>query len=460
MKTGGTTDALRDRLQARYRERRPQSHKMHAMAMKVLPGGDTRTGTYFPPYPLYVEEAAGTHLKDVDGHSYLDFLNNFTSLIHGHSHPAITEAVTRQLAQGTVYGAPCESQFRLANMLCERISSLELVRFCNSGTEATLGAIRAARAFTGREKILKMEGGYHGTHDWALVSATPAYSPKPPRRFPSLADGKGVPRAILRGVVVAPFNDAETTRHIIQRHGESLAAILVEPVMSSAGCIPAQPEYLRTLRELADYHGIILIYDEIVSFRIAQGGAQEVLGVRPDLTALAKVIGGGFPVGAFGGRSDIMGMYAPDRRLLPHSGTYNGNPITMVAGVKALELLTHDAYSLLNALGDRIRDRARETLKSAGIAGQVTGIGSLLHLHFTDRPVTDYRTAATGDKELNAFLHLSLLEHGIFMARRGMACLSTPMTDAEPERFVAALRMALEEIRPAIKERRPELLVG
>lgn len=458
MGTGGSTEPVGQRLRARYRERRPRSAERHAAASKVLPGGDTRTGTYFPPHPLYIERGAGPRLYDVDGNTYLDFVNNFTSLIHGHAHPAIAAAVTRQLGQGTVYGAPCESQVRLAAMLCERIPSCERIRFCNSGTEATLGAIRAARAFTGRDKILKMEGGYHGTHDWALVSYKPAYGPRAPRGFPSLPDGKGVPRAVLREVLVAPFNDEAATRRIVERHAEKLAAIIVEPVMSSAGCLPARPEYLRTLRELADRHGIVLIFDEIVSFRVARGGAQEMLGVRPDLTALAKIIGGGFPVGAFGGRADIMELWAPERGLLPHSGTYNGNPVTIVAGLKALELLTDEAYRRLDALGDRLRDRVRETLAAAGVVGQVTGVGSLLHIHFADRPVTSYRSAAEGDKELNALLHLSLLDRGIFTVRRGMANLSTPMTEAEVETFAQALQASLDEIRPAIADRRPDLL--
>lgn len=452
------TESLRQRFRDRYRQRRPRSAELHAAACKVLPGGDTRTGTYFPPFPIYAGRGRGTTLEDVDGLAYLDLVNNFTSLIHGHAHPAIRDAVARQLEQGTVYGTPCASQAQLAAMLVERIPSCQRVRFCNSGTEATHGAIRAARAYTGRDKILKMEGGYHGTHDIALVSAKPAYGQRPPRGFPSLPDGKGVPRAVLRDVVVAPFNDAERTRDIAERHGDRLAAIIVEPVMSAAGCLPATVEYLRTLRDLADRRGIVLIYDEIVSFRVSRGGAQELLGIQPDLTALAKIIGGGFPVGAFGGRSDIMDLYAPEQGLLPHSGTYNGNPVTMAAGIQTLELLTEDAYGRLNALGERFRERARQALQAAGVACQVTGVGSLLHIHFTRTPVTDYRSAAAADKELNFLLHLGLLEQGVFTIRRGMSNLSTPMTDAEVERFGNALAASLEEIRPALAERRPDLL--
>jgi len=454
-----TLEVAKARIEAEYRRRTPTSAALHAAAREVLPGGDTRTVTYFAPYPVYMERGEGCRLTDVDGNVYIDFLNNYTSLIHGHAHPRITEAVFRQIAKGTVYATPVESQTQLARVICERVPSVERVRFCNSGTEATMSAIRAAKAFTGRDKVLKMEGGYHGTHDAAEVSVAPPLDLAGPAQapYPVPASG-GLFRGVVDDVVVAPFNDVEATAQIVERHRDDLAAVIVEPVMGAAGAIPAQPEYLHFLREATQSCDALLIFDEVISFRVGYGGAQGTYGVRPDLTAFGKIIGGGFPVGAFGGRADVMALFDPQRRKLSQSGTFNGNPVTMVAGLAAMELLTREEMARINDLGQRLRQGFRNALSAVGIKGQVTGMGSIVGVHFTDAPVNDYRSAARSARWLNPLVHLSLLSRGIFAAPRGLLCISTPMREEEVKEAVRAFREVLTELRACIAEVQPDLV--
>src|SRR5215510_10434374 len=392
-------DAIAD-IEQHYRRRTPRSAALHESSQKFLPGGDTRSITYFDPYPLFIQHGSGCRITDVDGNEYIDFLNNYKSLIHGHAHPRITEAVSRQLVKGTVYAAPLEVQAGLAQVLCERVPSLEQVRFCNSGTEATMGAIRAAKAFTGRNKIIKMEGGYHGSHDAAEVSLAPDVALAGPDDSPySVGSSRGLFQGVLADVVVAPFNNIEATSALIRRHGDDLAAVILEPMMGSGGMIVALPEYLRAVRQETEACGALVIFDEVITFRLAYGGAQEIYQVKPDLTALGKIIGGGFPVGAFGGRADIMAQFNPQNKKLAHSGTFNGNAITMVAGLAALEMLTRGEIARINQLGERLRNGLRRAF-AAGIDGQVTGIGSIARIHFTKEKVVDYRAAWRAAKEM------------------------------------------------------------
>lgn len=440
--------AVWSRLEAEYRQRTPKSKAFHEAACKVLPGGSTRTATHFEPYPVYIERGAGCRLTDVDGNVYLDFLNNYTALLHGHAHPRITEVVQRQLQRGTAYASPIEGQVRLAERLCERVPSLKQVRFCNSGTEATLEAIRAAKAFTGRNRIIKMEGGYHGSHDAAEISVEPPLEAAGPAHAPhSVPASGGLFRGIVSDVKVAPFNDVRATAGIVEECQEDLAAIIVEPVMGAAGMIPATREYLQFLREATQASGALLIYDEVISFRLAYGGAQEVYNVHPDLTALGKSIGGGFPVGAFGGRAEVMACFDPARGSIAHSGTFNGNPVTMAAGLPALELWTREEINRLNQLGERLREGLRAAAREVEMQAQVTGLGSLAQVHFTGSAVSDYRSAASANKELLPLLHLSLLGQGVFFAPRGLCCLSTPMGTPEVDEVIAAFRKTLGEIR-------------
>lgn len=411
-----------------------------------MPGGDTRTNTFFLPYPLFVEHGEGCRVVDADGNTYLDLLSNYTSLIHGHAQPKIVGHVMKQLSRGTAFASPIESQVQLATTICSRIPSIERVRFCNSGTEATMNAIRAAKAFTGRNKIIKMEGGYHGSHDAALVSVAPLLERAGPSSSPhSVPDLDGVFRGVLEDILVVPFNDVATASNIIERNSNELAAVIVEPVLGSGGGIPANPDFLKFLREATQSTGALLIFDEIITFRLSFGGAQEIYGVTPDLTTLGKIIGGGFPIGAFGGKAEIMALFDPSRRKLFQGGTFNGNAISMVAGLVTLELLTGTEIVRINTLGEQLRQGLSRAFDDSTVSGQVVGIGSLLQVHFATQPVIDYRSAA-GSKDLVTLLHLALLNHGIFTSTRASLCISTPMTDAEVNQTIDAFKHALQEL--------------
>jgi glutamate-1-semialdehyde 2,1-aminomutase len=449
------SEEARDFVLSEYQRRTPKSLLAHRAARAVMPGGDTRTTTHFEPYPLYFERGSGCRLSDLDGWTYLDFLGNYTSMICGHAHPHILGAVTEQLQSGTAFGSPIEAQTRLATALCARLPSMQSVRFCNSGTEATMSAIRGAKAFTGRAKILKMEGGYHGSHDAAEVSVSPSVAVAGPAHAPFSVLSPGLFAGITGEVLVAPFNDIESTARIIDQHAKDLAAVILEPVMGAAGVIPATHEYLTFLRDATTRCDALLIFDEVVTFRLNYGGAQAIYGVRPDLTALGKIIGGGFPIGAFGGRQDIMAQFDPRARKLRQSGTYNGNAISMVAGLAALQILTSGEIERLNGLGDQFRAAVNGVLRDFGVDAYVDGTGSLSQLRlFPRRTVRNYRDTISSSNAPNAayeILHLALLNHGIFGASRGEYALSTPMTHVETAQAVQSFRAALGETADFIK---------
>ncbi len=446
---------------SRYQERTSASARWHQAAQRVLPGGDTRTVTFFSPHPLYIQEAAESTLTDVDGNHYLDLLGNYTSMVHGHAQPDIVKAIAEQAARGTGHAASDSGQVALAEALCARVPSLERVRFCNSGTEATLHAVRAARAFTGRNTILKMEGGYHGSHDLAEISVAPKLRDAGPARAPmAVPEEPGIPEAVAGDVLVAPFNDAEAVAQICASVPGKLAAILVEPMLGATGCIPPEPGFLKALRELADEHGAVLIFDEVISFRLHEGGGQALWRVHPDLTTLGKIIGGGLPVGAFGGREEIMRLFAPPEPRMIQSGTFNANPVTMAAGAVAMELLDQPAINRIDALGERLADGLSRVGRAAGVTMQVTGCGSLRTVHWTATPVRDYRTRATSRSDVQALMHLALLNEGLFTAPRGLWATNTAQTEADIERAVTAFAAALAAARPAVAELAPELVTG
>ena len=436
------------RLQERYRERTPGSRVLHERATRRLPGGDTRAATFYLPYPIFVERGEGCHVYDVDGNEYLDLLNNFTSLVHGHAHPAITEAITTQAARGTVFATPVELQIALADVITDRVPSIELLRFTNSGTEAVMHAIRAARGFTGRSKLLKMAGGYHGGYD--AMEVTVASGPDGPTWPVSRAEGPGLSPALVGDTLVAPFNDLETTAAIIHQHRHELAAVIVEPVLGAGGMIPADAEFLRGLRVATHDAGVLLILDEIITFRLAVGGAQQHYGVTPDLTTLGKVIGGGLPIGAFGGRAEIMGLFDP-RRVghVRHSGTFNGSPICVAAGLVALELLTPDQITRINALGDRLRVGLDASFRKLGVTGQATGLGSLVQTHLT-QPVRSYEDGAQSPGWFRTLTHLALLNAGILSGWRTSYNISTAMTDTDVRLASSTFERVLDELAPAL----------
>ena len=430
-------------IEATYRARTPKSAALHAQARELIAGGSTRSVTLFAPYPVYMADGCGCRVRDVDGNEYIDFIGNFASMIHGHANPTIVAAIRDQLARGTDFGAPTELQLRFARELKARVPSVERVRFTNSGSEAVMFAIRAARAFTGKTKILKFEGSYHGGYDTVEMSVDPgADAPLWPD---ARAASAGLPADAELHTLVAPYNDARRADEIVRTHAADLAAVIVEGV-TMRGTIAADPLFVRHLREVTGDLGVLLIMDEIVTFRLAPGGAQEMLGVVPDLTTFGKVIGGGLPVGAFGGRADIMDALDPARvPSVHHSGTFAGNAATMAGGLAALALLTRSEIERVNALGNTLREGLRDACKHAGVPAQVKGAGTLATIHFTSTPVRDYRGALTADRALARRLHLALLNRGIFARSSAGFFLSTAMGDVEIEHTVNAVADALPE---------------
>jgi glutamate-1-semialdehyde 2,1-aminomutase len=427
----------------RYLEPGSRSAELYARARKVMPGGNTRTTVFSRPYPAYIASAQGASVTDVDGQTRLDFVNNYTSLIHGHAHPRIVEAVSRQLGLGTAVSFPTEAEVRLAELLVERVDSLEQIRFTNSGTEAVMLAIQAARAFTGRSRIAKFEGCYHGSYDYAEVSVGPALElagePSAPR---SVAESAGVARSVVDEVVVLPFNDADAVERLIERHARELAAVIVDPLPHRSGFLDPAPQFLPRLRQVTRAHDVLLISDEIISFRLDYGGPQQRFGYQPDLTTFGKIIGGGFPVGAFGGRADVMSVFDPSTSgaRLPHGGTFNANPVTMVAGYEAMSMMTPAEYARLAALGERLRVGLADAIEARGVSWQVTGQGSLFRLHAHPRPLVDYRSSLMTSVEETAAeqFYGEMLGHGFVLTPDLAGCLSTPMTELEIDRLVDA----------------------
>ncbi len=426
------TTIERDEREA-YLTRTPASRALHDRAREVMPGGDTRTGTFHAPYPLFIADGAGCHLTDADGHRYLDTLYNFTSLLHGHAFPPVLEAIARQAARGTVHGTANALQVEMAETLGARVPSVERLRFCNSGTEATMGAIRAARAFTDRPAIMKMAGGYHGSHDPVAIAMSAAETGRPP----------GVTANTAADVVVGRFNDLTDTTTLIRDHRDRLAAVIVEPMLGS-GALVAERAFLDGLRQVTRDCGVLLILDEVITFRLGVGGLQQAFGVTPDLTSFGKIVGGGLPVGAFGGRADVMATFDPSRRgAIAHSGTYNGNATTLAAGLATLARFGEADVAAVNAGGEALRARLNAVIAQSGASAVVTGYGSLMQLHLTAAPVTRPDEGARADLRWVKLMHLALANRGVFSSTRQLYVLPTVITAVELDAFVAAFTEAL-----------------
>ena len=411
---------------------------MFREATRFLPGGDTRLGTSFPPHPSYMVRGDGSYLYDVDGNRILDFTNNATTLIHGHSHPEIVETVRRQAERGTGWMAPNPHQVELARLLCSRLPSVDRIRFCNSGTEANMQAIKVARAFTGRDVILKMAGAYHGSYEGTEFSRGDDGRP--------LALVAGIPGNERENVLVAPFGDEAAARTLMETHRDRLAAVVVNPVMTQGGLGLPPEGYLQILRETTRRLGILLVFDEVITFRVASGGAQEHYGVVPDLTALGKIIGGGMPVGAFGGRADIMALFA-DRPTpsVSHSGTLNGNPMTSAAGLKAMKMLTPEAFEHLSRLGGSLRDELNRIVRDLQLPLEVNRIASLISLDLAGHVRSDPQALERGSR-IMSLVHLALLNRGI--KNYTLYALTTVMGAEEVRTLSDNLREVLEEARP------------
>ena len=455
---------LREQVYARYRDWAPSSAQLIEDARRSFPGGDTRMSAHFGPYPLFIERASGCRMIDADGHEIVDCMNNFTSLMLGHANPGVVKAVTEQMQRGSAYAAPTRSQVALAEIIRARVPSVEQLRFTSSGSEATLMTLRCARAFTGRQKIMKMEGGYHGSYELAEVSLVPKPGQCGPLEAPtSLPIDASIPDSVLGDVVVCPYNEPEMARALIRKHAHEIAAVIVEPVLGSMGMIPATTEFLRALREATAANDVLLIFDEVITLRVDDGGAQALHGITPDLTAMGKIIGGGLPIGAFGGRTDLMRMFHPDQsEPVMHASTFSGNPISMAAGEAAMSQVNPQLIAQMNGLGERLRSGFGDAFRKNGIRGQATGIGSLANVHLTDAPLANARDVVAGlgrSGRINQLLHLSMLMRGVASASRLMYCTSAPMTVAEVDFAVAALDDSLRALKPGIERERRELLL-
>jgi glutamate-1-semialdehyde 2,1-aminomutase len=437
-----------------YPDSNSSSQKMYNRALTSLPGGNTRTTVFMKPYPIYAARGAGCRVWDVDGNEFIDCINNFTSQIHGHAHPALVKAATAQLALGSAFGLPTESEIDLAELLAARLPSVDQVRFANSGTEAVMMALKAARAFTGRPKIAKCEGAYHGTYDYAEVSLDPTPEAWGRNAPVSVAYAKGTPDNVLADVVTIPFNDAEAASSLIREHGPELACVLVDPMPNHAGLAPADKTYLAALRQVTREVGALLVFDEVITFRLGFRGAQGLWNVEPDLTTLGKIIGGGFPVGAIGGDKDVMAVFDPrlGKPALPQGGTFSANPVTMRAGLAAMELLDDAAFARLDAMGEAVRAGINDAFHRRGIPGGTVGLGSLLKIHFADRPIRDYRSAYPTEAESSrqAVFNRALLNRGVLAAGYGLMALSTPMTDADIDAIIDAASGALKEVAASL----------
>jgi glutamate-1-semialdehyde 2,1-aminomutase len=433
-----------------YPDPTSRSLQLYDRALSSLPGGNTRTTVYMKPYPIYAARGEGCRVWDVDGNAYIDCINNFTSLIHGHAHPHLIEAATKQLAIGSAFGLPTESEVELAELIAQRLPSVEQVRFTNSGTEAVMMALKAARAFTGRPKIAKCEGAYHGSYDYAEVSLDPTPEQWGGNAPVSVAYAKGTPDNVLADVITIPFNDPEAAVSLIREHGAELACVLVDPMPNRAGLAPADMAYLEALRRITREVGALLIFDEVITFRLGYRGAQGLWGIDPDLTTLGKIIGGGFPVGAVAGHQEFMAVFDPrsGKPALPHGGTFSANPVTMRAGLAAMELLDAAAFARLDAIGDAVRSGIDEAFRKSSVPGGTVGLGSLLKIHFADHPVRDYRSAFLTEQETKrqTAFHRAMLNRGVLAAGYGLMALSTPMTDADVEAIIAAASSALAEV--------------
>src|SRR5215471_1356701 len=435
-----------------YERTTPASARLVGEARRYIAGGTTRTTIHFEPHPLYATRGDGALIWDADGTERVDFIGNYTALILGHRPPAVVAAIEDQLARGTAFAAANEQEMALARELCGRVPSVELVHFANSGTEATMYAMRLARAYTGRPAIARFEGCYHGTHDAAEVSVAPNLDRAGPDHAPlPVAEAPGIPGSVLADTLVLPYNDLPASAALLRSNRHRVAGVIIDPLMSATGLIPARPEFLHGLRLLTEELGMVLIFDEVISFRVGVAGMQGLYDVRPDLTTLGKIIGGGLPVAAFGGRRDIMELLEPEReRSVPHGGTYNGNPLGMAAGVAAMRQLTPDVFDRLETQGEWLRGQLEELFADHRIAAQVTGLGSLCNVHFTAAELFDYRSVRRAfDPGQSHRFFLGMLNHGVLMAARGLAALCTPMGDAELREFVGATDAVLRELGAA-----------
>jgi glutamate-1-semialdehyde 2,1-aminomutase len=411
--------ALRQAMDA-FAAQRPKTRALHERAAEVMPGGNTRTVLFTAPFPVRIETGEGATLTDIDGHSYLDLLGEYSAGIYGHSHPQILEAARAALEKGLNFGGHHADEVTLAELVTARFH-LDLVRFTNSGTEANMMALAAARCFTGRGRIMPMQGGYHGGTLYFSYGASPVNAPF--------------------DCVMGEYNDVETTRKLIAENASDLAAVILEPMLGGGGCIPAIREFLEMLRAETTARGIVLIFDEVMTSRLHPGGLSEKLGIEPDLKTLGKYVGGGMSFGAFGGRREIMSLFDPQRPdALPHAGTFNNNTLTMAVGSAAMSrIFTPEACNTLNARGDRLREALNDLFMRYQVRMKAMGQGSMLAIHPMVGDISSPHDLEKTDRRLRQLLFLDLLEQGIYIAERGFMALSLMVTEEDCDRLVNAV---------------------
>jgi glutamate-1-semialdehyde 2,1-aminomutase len=421
-----------------------RSASLYAEAKQLIPGGvnsPVRAFKSVESTPIYIERGSGSRVFDADGNEYIDYVCSWGPLILGHAHPAVVEAVRETAAKGTSFGAPTQLETQMARLVTERMPSVEVVRMVNSGTEATMSALRLARAFTKRNKIVKFEGCYHGHSDSLLIKAGSGVATL------GLPDSPGVPENTAQHTLTVPFNDLDSARVAFQKFGHDIAAVIVEPVAGNMGVVPPLDDFLPGLRRLTDHYGSLLIFDEVMTgFRVDYHSAQGLYDIQPDLTTMGKVIGGGLPVGAYGGRREIMEWVAPSGPVY-QAGTLSGNPLAMAAGIATLEEMDPTTYERLNKRAARLEQGLRENAQEAGVPHQVTRVGSMVCLFFTDEEVIRYEQAKQTDKRRFAAYFRHMLDQGISLPPspfEGMF-VSTAHSEADIDRTLEASRHALKQ---------------
>ena len=433
-----------------------KSERIYRQARKVIVGGVSRNTVFRKPFPNYANQASGCYITDIDGTVRADFANNMAALIHGHAFPPVIDAVIEQLRKGTAYTLASEIEVAFAKHLTHRVKGFERIRFVNSGTEAVMAMIKASRAYTGRPKIAKAEGTYHGTYDFAEVSQTANPSNWGDVENPSSVPlAYGTPECVAKDVVIFPYNDIERTMAILDRQAGQIACVIIDPVPHRVGLMQGSIEFIEAVYNWTRKNGALLVFDEVVTFRVGYGGAQEKYSVLPDLTAMGKIIGGGFPVGAVAGRTDVMKVFDPHEKnlLLPHSGTFSANPITMTAGYTAMKYFDKKAVAKLNALTDKAISQIREVIKLTDVPVSITGAGSMFRMHLRQTPPATYREAYQS-KEVNAVIN-QLLDYmynkeNILMINTFSCMLSTVMTQKEIDMLTEGLHRAFKALKPKI----------
>ena len=423
------------------------SKNLFDKAKQFIPGGVNSPVRAFKSVggdPVFIKKASGAHLYDEDGNSYIELINSWGPMILGHAHPMIIDAVQKAVIDGSSFGAPTAREVEIAELICTMVPSIEKVRMVNSGTEATMSAIRVARGFTGRDKFIKFEGCYHGHGDSFLIAAgSGAVTLGTP-------DSPGVTKGTAADTISARYNDLEHVKELVQLHKNEIAAIIIEPVAGNMGCVLPKEGFLAGLRQICDEEGILLIFDEVMTgFRLAKGGAQEMYGVKPDLTTLGKIIGGGMPVGAYGGRKDIMDFVSPQGPVY-QAGTLSGNPVAMAAGLAMLSHLNShpEIYNQLNAIGNKLVTGIQNGLNDLGLNYTINHLGSMYSLFFTDKPVFDFESAKQCDTALFGKYFRAMLDRGIYLAPSQFESLflSTALTDDLIDKIIIANKESLQEI--------------